>query len=64
MSRVITGQLFVIRCAIGRTPQPPLLIEAESDTEADNAALLHFAEQGEEREIRILSMTVVDLESL
>lgn len=64
MSRIVTEKLFIVRCAIGRTPQAPLIIEAASDTEADNAALLHFASEGKDHEIRILSMTVIDTENI
>lgn len=59
--RIIEGNIYRVRCSIGRQPQQSILVEANNVDDADTVCLQHYAqaaiEQG--KEVRILSMDVV-----
>lgn len=66
MSQIIAGKLFKMVCSVGGVVRVPLIVEADSMDDADNAVML-FASQQEDyagEQIRILSATEIDTEAL
>lgn len=63
---ILTERLFKMRCMVGATPQPPLVIHAANMDEADRIAILHYAEIPEHagKEVRILSAAEIELSAL
>jgi hypothetical protein len=58
---IITGNIYRMQCAIGRVPQPALVIEASSVDAADQICMQHYADvaAAEGKEVRVISSDTV-----